>query len=295
MNISKSFNHNRKTGVVILSLLLFNIAFQSQATAGNRGGLRSLRNDIRELQNQDQQVTSQLVVTQVIVDDSGDMLMINGINFDNGDFPVVELGGQELVVTSSDGQVITADLPLSFIDSSYMLTVSTGSKRSQFDSFELTLGAVGEQGEAGPQGQTGEAGPQGQQGVGGLAGPQGQQGIRGPAGPQGSAGPVGPQGPRGSVTLRLVRNDEIAITAGEAARLIVNCPINERPVSGGFVFRDHDDVFSNFGQFVQRFRFVSNGPSQVDPTSWIVIMVNNTDTTGVGNAYAYCAPRFAPV
>ena len=207
MNISKSFKHNRKTGVVILSLLLFNIPLQSQAMAATRESLSSLRSDISELQNQDQQATSQLVVTQVFIDDSGDTLVINGVNFDNGDLPVVELGGQELVVTSSDAQLITADLPQSFIDSSYLLTVSTGSQRTQFDSFELTLGAVG------------------------------SQGLQGPAGPQGERGAVGPQGLPGTSVVYDInpRTFETITIPGFAVRpLNISCPNDSASIFGGY-------------------------------------------------------------
>ncbi|NND60893.1 MAG: collagen-like protein [Gammaproteobacteria bacterium] len=69
------------------------------------------------------------------------------------------------------------------------------------DEYDLTLGAVGPQGPAGPigpQGPQGDAGPAGPKGDQGLAGPPGPQGDPGPTGPQGDPGPVGPQGAQGN-------------------------------------------------------------------------------------------------
>ena len=56
------------------------------------------------------------------------------------------------------------------------------------ETFTVTNGVDGEQGEQGPQG---EAGPQGE------TGPQGPQGETGPQGEQGEQGETGPQGPQG--------------------------------------------------------------------------------------------------
>ncbi len=53
-------------------------------------------------------------------------------------------------------------------------------------------GAVGPQGEPGPQGPMG---PQGEAGPQGPMGPQGEVGLQGPMGPQGEVGPEGPMGP----------------------------------------------------------------------------------------------------
>lgn len=127
MRIRNTFNYKEKAWVCILFLLTIDIAFQSQATAATRESLSNLKDDITELQNQDKLATSQLVISKVFVADNGDTLEINDVNFDNGSLPIAELAGQELVVTSSDGLQIIADLPPSFIDRSYTLTVRTGS------------------------------------------------------------------------------------------------------------------------------------------------------------------------
>jgi len=75
--------------------------------------------------------------------------------------------------------VSLADLPVEMtpLVGDFLLTVSTGSGATQFDSLSLTIGAVG------PQGLPGLQGPQGEPGAQGLRGIQGLQGIQGPAGP----------------------------------------------------------------------------------------------------------------
>jgi hypothetical protein len=90
-------------------------------------------------------------------------------------------------------QTITCDLSVGGLpaDGDYLLTVATGGGASQYDEYDLTIGAVGPQGEQGPKGDKGEIGEQG------PVGPVGPQGPIGPVGPQGPIGPVGPQGPIG--------------------------------------------------------------------------------------------------
>ena len=94
---------------------------------------------------------------------------------------------------------------------SYLLTVETGATRSQFDAFELTLGATGPvgppgppgepgtNGEPGPAGPPGPVGPRGPLGFTGPPGEPGEPGVPGPVGPPGPAGPPGPIGPNWSV------------------------------------------------------------------------------------------------
>ena len=124
-----------------------------------------------------------------------------------GSTPAVARAGQALAIfdllDNGDGTwTVVTELP-ALPAGSYALTVSTGAERYQFDSFELTLGAVGPQGEPGPAGAdgapgaTGPQGPAGPTGATGPQGPKGDTGATGATGPQGPAGPTGATGPRG--------------------------------------------------------------------------------------------------
>lgn len=231
MKIRNTFNYKEKAWVCILSLLMIDIAFHSQAIA--RESLNNLRDDISELQNQDQQTASQLVITGVHVDENRDTLVINGVNFDNGDLPVTELGGQDLVVIRSDGLQIVADLPLSFNNASYILTVSTGLQRSQFDSFDLTLDVVGLQGLQGSVGSIGSRGP---------SGPQGQEGRPGIQGSQGLQGAIGSPGLRGFSLLsrQPISFPSVLVPGRSQVSVPINtvnftCPDGEAALSAGFI------------------------------------------------------------
>jgi hypothetical protein len=99
-----------------------------------------------------------------------------------------------LTLRSVTSTQVIANLPTNpaVVAGSYLLTLSSGSKSSQFDEFWLTLGTQG------PQGLTGAAGavgPQGPAGTQGLMGPTGAVGPQGPAGPQGLTGATGTAGP----------------------------------------------------------------------------------------------------
>lgn len=140
-----------------------------------------------------------LVIENVFVGD--DNLSISGQNFDNGDSPTVSLSGVgELMVTQSNSSMIVASFPAgSLADGDYLLTISTGPEPGQTGSYNLTIGAVGNQGPPGPQGPQGETGPEGPQGPQGDAGPQGETGPQGPQGETGSQGEMGPQGLQGEI------------------------------------------------------------------------------------------------
>lgn len=93
-------------------------------------------------------------------------------------------------------------------------------------------GAQGARGETGPQGPTGAQGPQGLTGMQGPQGPtgaQGPQGLTGAQGPQGELGPQGPtgaQGPRGETGPQGVTGAQGP--AGPTS--VANCPANPGPV-----------------------------------------------------------------
>ena len=82
-----------------------------------------------------------------------------------------------LTLRSVTSTQVVANLPTNpaVPPGSYLLTLTSGSKASQFDEFWLTLGTQGPQG---PTGATGSVGPQG---------PAGPQGLTGATGATGSA------------------------------------------------------------------------------------------------------------
>src|SRR5215469_14853974 len=91
------------------------------------------------------------------------------------------------------------------LSSPHLLKVSFGpsSQMNNQAVFDVTFGASGPQGVAGPQGSPGVPGPQGPAGIPGPQGPAGPQGVTGttgavgPTGPAGAVGPIGPAGPQG--------------------------------------------------------------------------------------------------
>jgi hypothetical protein len=91
-------------------------------------------------------------------------IVITGVNFDNGDTPVVTLGDYptQLALNSNTATEIKAVLP-AVPDGDYLIAVSTGPSVINYDEYDLTIGAVG------PQGPEGPAGPQGPPGPGGSA------------------------------------------------------------------------------------------------------------------------------
>ena len=146
--------------------------------------------------------SAEMEVISVLTDFDAGTLVIVGNNFDNGDLPMVTLGGFPVTVNTatSNANLIDALLPGPVGEGDYVLTVSTGRNKEQNESFHLTLGSVGPQG---PQGIQGEQGLQGQQGIqgpqGGIGpiGPMGLQGIQGIQGDQGIQGLTGATGPQG--------------------------------------------------------------------------------------------------
>src|SRR5438132_13657252 len=111
-----------------------------------------------------------------------------------------------LTLTSVTSTQVVANLPTNpaVPSGSYLLTLTSGSKASQFDEFWLTLGTQGPQGPTGATGSVGPQGPGGPQGATGATGAVGATGAQGPAGAigatgaQGPIGPIGPQGPTGA-------------------------------------------------------------------------------------------------
>jgi IPT/TIG domain-containing protein len=84
-------------------------------------------------------------------------LVGEGHAFGDGE-PVVTLNGTPLTVVTASASEIVATLPPGLDPGTYLLTVSRGPATTQFDGFNLTLGAVGPQGPAGPTGPPGAPG-----------------------------------------------------------------------------------------------------------------------------------------
>jgi len=135
----------------------------------------------------------------LVFDEDPNLIFIYGLNIDMGDDPIVMLGDYPapLVVTEYSEHEIIAELPVDLAAGDYLLTVDTGNGPHQFDSHDLTIGAVGPRGEQGLQGDQGEQGIKGDQGEQGIKGDQGEQGIKGDQGEQGIKGVKGDQGEQG--------------------------------------------------------------------------------------------------
>jgi hypothetical protein len=102
----------------------------------------------------------QLVITRVFLVLNTEDIFIEGRNFDKGDAPVVTFEDLEtLVVSSFTANMIEAKLPVNLDPGDYLLTVTTGKDKEQFDTYDLTIGAVGPQGPPGPEGAQGPPGP----------------------------------------------------------------------------------------------------------------------------------------
>ena len=83
----------------------------------------------------------QLVISSAIVDDfTGTALEIEGVNFDSGDYLLVTLGNKQLTVVGEEPELIEAGLPQDIEAGTYVLTVSTGIKTTQFDAYEVIIG-----------------------------------------------------------------------------------------------------------------------------------------------------------
>ena len=126
-------------------------------------------------------------------------LTINGSNLAPGTAQVL-LGafGPLTVVSQSSTQIIVM-LPPALHPGDYVLNLQIGER---VDESNVTVGAVGPQGLAGPAGLAGATGPQGQIGITGAVGLQGPKGDKGDTGPQGLVGPIGAMGTNGPQGLQ---------------------------------------------------------------------------------------------
>jgi len=204
-----------------------------------------------------------LDVTQVMVDDPDNptSVMIIGTDLDFGNGPLsVTLGefGALVVTGTPSDTLIEATLPAGIYPGDFLLTVANGNGQSQNDEYDLTIGAVGpqgDQGKLGPQGEQGKLGPQGVQGDQGKLGPQGDQGKLGPQGEQGKLGAVGDQGEQGKLGFPGPQGEQGKIGAqgeqgkigpegppGPVAAIDTNCPPGQAVIgmdeNGNFICDD---------------------------------------------------------
>lgn len=150
---------------------------------------------------------AQLKIHYIDVNFGAGKIFIDGVNFTKAkSVPVVTLKGitnMVLVNGPYTDTTLQAELPSGFAAGDYLLTVSTGNGATDYDEYNLTIGAVGPQGPQGIQGLKGDkgdigpVGPQGIHGEVGSIGPTGATGAQGPIGLTGAIGAVGPQGPKG--------------------------------------------------------------------------------------------------
>jgi len=145
--------------------------------------------------------------------------------------PTVQFNGAALTVASFSNTQIVATLPKGLAAGTFDLTV-TNSQGNSVD-FNLTYGATGPQGPAGP---AGAAGPQG------AVGPAGAMGATGATGPRGLTGAPGAPGPAGASGTSFVFLDTWNPNASYAA---------------------NDVVTYNGSSYIA---FVANGPSPSGPT-----------------------------
>jgi hypothetical protein len=114
-----------------------------------------------------------------------DRLTIRGVNFDNGDAPVVMFGqAGPLTICYAGGTSVVAELPNPLNDGDYRISVATGPAVKDYSEYDLTVGAVGPQGiqgeiDEGDKGEKGEKGDKGEKGEKGNTGPQGVPGSSG--------------------------------------------------------------------------------------------------------------------
>ena len=114
------------------------------------------------------------LISSVLTDLSVGELYIHGKNFTIHSNLRVSLGGTELVVISADDELIKAWLPAGITAGDYLLLASMGKGNSKkpnvtfSTSYNLTIGAVGEQGPQGDKGPMGLQGPKGEPGTNGI-------------------------------------------------------------------------------------------------------------------------------
>ena len=212
---------------------------------------------------EEQEPLKALMITEVFIsyDPAPDLVFIYGKNFDNGGDPVVKLGDypDPLFVTQYSENEIVAELPLDLTDGDYLLKVRTGTPNKRVDKFNLTVGAVGPQGEQGPPGEKGS---------------------------QGEPGSPGPQGPPGLANIQVVFNLSERDSEG-FKQVIASCPEETTVIGGGAKINTFVALSDN-----RLFTITASAPNAVpNPTGWLVraFEINPTDLEWQVQAYVVCA------
>lgn len=218
-----------------------------------------------------------LLIMRAVVDFAANTLAIEGENFlgeKERRTPSAFLGRTLLNPSLVSPTLIVAPLPPKLAPGTYLLIVTNGPGTDDFDTFDVTIGAVGPKGDPGIQGLKGDKGDPGSQGPKGDTGPggpkgdtgaAGRQGDPGPQGVKGDTGPVGPQGPPGT-TLDPPLASLITITGPDLPDVRINetvvAPLVWRDVpsrSVAFIKRfassrlkiTYQDTLGAFSQFIQ--------------------------------------------
>jgi hypothetical protein len=123
----------------------------------------------------------QLEAHEAWVDLDTNELVINGVNFDNGNLLEVTLGDVPLtVVPSADPSLaateIRAAMPAIFSPGTYTVLITSGGGSIRYDQIDITVGNTGPRGPEGPPGPKGDRGAAGAKGDTGEQGPRGQDG-----------------------------------------------------------------------------------------------------------------------
>ncbi len=106
-----------------------------------RVSLSNLQSEIAELQNEDVAASGQLVIQSVTVETTSTetILDIYGVNFDAS--PTVTIDGLAATVAAgSTSTHIEASVPTELVPGTYLVTVSTGSTRSEYDAADVAVG-----------------------------------------------------------------------------------------------------------------------------------------------------------
>ena len=217
-----------------------------------------------------------LLITEVFVGfGPPDTITIGGQGFDLGqNNPLVTLGDfGPLTIVSVEPNTIVVECPLwdpssppdpdanppYCSDGDFLLTVSNGQAKRMNDDFDLTIGAVG---------------------------PQGEQGLPGPQGPQGEPGPPGPQGPPGLANIQVIFSLSETDSTG-FKQVIASCPEETKVIAGGGKINTFATILDN-----RLFTITASAPNAIpDPTGWLVraFEINPTDLDWQVQAYVVCA------
>ena len=167
-----------------------------------------------------------LVIHSVQINYELQQIIIRGADLLVGGDPIVQIAeNAPLAVYSGTPTELVVDMPHEGIaDGDYVLTVITGNGAAQQDKWNLTVGAVGPQGEQGPPGEDGANGQDGEDGQDGLQGPPGLKGDKGDQGEKGDRGEKGDKGDKGeSCTIEELGNGLATLTCpdGTSALLAV--------------------------------------------------------------------------